>query len=185
MIFMRKTIILPLIFLIVGCSNYSHHENVELVTTIISFDSIEGIYSNKGLSPGGIHTKLLSKFIFPDYKNHQNIEKIRVVVDETNVICTAIGSSGDIFSKTYREGEHFSLEENRISLGSNLSCFSCDEAGAMHLAIGIKNQSLYLTIDGDALLRSNEKGIAAIILMPIPFPVIEESDVLFKREKNH
>ncbi len=185
MILVRKTIILSIILFISGCSNYSHHENVELVTKTISFDSIEGTYSNKGLSPSGVHTKSLSKFIFPDYNSHQSIEKIKVVVDGSNVICTAIDSSGDIFSKTYIEGEHFSFEGNRILLSSNLSCFSCDEAGAMHFGIGIKNQSLYLTTNGDALLRSNEKGVAAIILMPIPFPLIEESDALFRREENH
>ncbi len=169
-----------LINILTGCTHYNHDKTVSLEKNKFELQKISGIYSNSTEKS----KILLSDFIFPELPQSLKIDNIKVLVKENRITCEGYKNNQKVYTKKYIEGKDFNFNGNEISLKTNLSCFNCDGVGAMHLGIALKNYTLYLTQKGDAILRSNETGIAALILLPVPFAVIEENDLLYKRIKD-
>lgn len=174
---MKYTIILILL-LLVSCAQHTHHK---ISSKPITLANIQGKYLNKGSLSNGNFGGFFSSILFPEINNHDEIEIIKVKITDKKIIWYGYNKEIEIIKKEYLKTKDFEIKENAMVFSNSVGCFSCGETGAMHVGVSQKGIMLYLTDSDDIILRFYEKGIILILLLPIPAPVITETDILFKK----
>jgi len=181
-------LILLMVIFLNGCITNLRSEGTVSQENEFDPQRISGVYENadyekkrEGSKSGSVQHRYLSEFIFPSLTNHDEIDRIKVDAGAEKVTVSALNNNVQIYKKEFVEGKHYHLKGNSISIDSKLGCFGCSGQGAFHFGLSKLNYSLYLSTEGDAILRHNEKGVAVIVILPVPLLLEEEFDYLFKR----
>lgn len=167
--------------LLSSCTHIQHYEALTIQSAPIELTQLVGIYKNQGYSPDGSRSELLSKILFPKRIDHSQLDTIQVIATQQSVICFGLSHGIQVVKQEYFQGKDFEIEGHKLTFGNQIGCFDCDATGAIHLGLSKKGKALYLSDNGDALMRFSEQGIGVILFMPIPLPVQEERDVLFEK----
>lgn len=147
----------------------------------LSLQQLAGTYANQGIREDQFEGPLFSTLIFADRSLDEQIDAIRITVNESLLRIEGLSDSEVIAEQRYQEGEGFEFDGNRIKLPSEWNCMDCEASGALHLALALRQRALYLSPQGDAILRSRNQGVGVILLLPIPLGISEGIDVVFPR----
>lgn len=173
--------VVALTLVLSGCANRQLAQKEFLDPSRLTLPKLAGTYQNQGQSIDGSPQLFMSALLLPSLLEHEDIDQVKLSGTDQVLRCSALKNGELVARASYRLGEHIKLKDNALALTKKVGCMGCSEGGGLSLVKPKVRQALYLTESGDAVVRSHERGLMVVMMMPLPRPVVDQDDLLFRR----
>ncbi len=175
-------ILLSIIFS--GCVFHSEPKDEVNISKAVQLESLSGVYSNKG-DPKGLLSEILFGYLpIRSMQNdleiqHNEIDKINVLVKDNVVTAEAIANECIIYKKEYINGKDFTLENGTITLKSDFFILT---RGSGDPLVGPSYEKIELGIDEKKHgIYKYQLYAAGLVFLFLPIAATEVSEVRFAR----